>query len=123
MSSVISAIKNTVPLSQFNRGLAGKIFADVKANGSKVVMKNNTAEVVLVSPDEYVETMDALNDYLLLTMAVKHMESYDPSNVITEAEMRKRLGITQEELDSIGESKLIFLTPDFLIFAKLETFS
>ena len=66
-------------------------------------MKNNTAEIVLVSPDEYVETMDALNDYLLLTMAVKHMESYDPSNVITEAEMRKRLDITQKELDSIGE--------------------
>ena len=103
MSSVISAIKNTVPLSQFNRGLTGKIFADVKSHASKVVMKNNTAEVVLISPDEYVKTMDALNDYLLLTMAVKRMESYDPSNVITEAEMRKRLGITQEELDSIGE--------------------
>ena len=103
MSSVISAIKNTVPLSQFNRGLAGKIFTDVKSHGSKVVMKNHTAEVVLVSPDEYVETIDALNDYLLLTMAVKRMESYDHSNVITEAEMRKRLGITQEELDSIEE--------------------
>ena len=103
MSSVISAIKNTVPLSHFNRGLAGKIFADVKSNGSKVVMKNNTAEVVIVPPDEYIETMDALNDYLLLTMAVKRMENYDPSNVITEAEMRKRIGITQEELDSIDE--------------------
>ena len=103
MSSVVSAIKNTIPLSQFNRGLAGKIFADVKANGSKVVMKNNTAEVVLVPPDEYIETMDALNDYLLLTMAVKRMENYEPSDVITESEMRKRLGITQEELDSIGE--------------------
>ena len=103
MSSVVSAIKDTIPLSQFNRGLAGKIFADVKANGSKVVMKNNAAEVVLVPPDEYIETMDALNDYLLLTMAVKRMENYEPSDVITESEMRKRLGITQEELDSIGE--------------------
>ena len=36
-------------------------------------------------------------------MAVKRMENYDPSNVITEAEMRKRLGITQEELGSLGE--------------------
>ena len=47
--------------------------------------------------------MDALNDYLLLTIAVKRMESYDPSNVFTETEMRKRLDITQKELDSIGE--------------------
>ena len=105
MSSVVSAIKNTVPISQFNCGLAEKIFADVKVNGSKVVMKNNRAEAVLVPPDEYIEIMDGLNDYLLLTMAVKRMENYASSNsrLITETEMRKILNITQEDLDSIGE--------------------
>ena len=30
MASVASAITNTVPISQFNRGLAGKIFDEVK---------------------------------------------------------------------------------------------
>lgn len=103
MSSVISAIKNTVPLSQFNRGLAGKIFSDVKTHSAKVVMKNNSAEVVLISPDEYLEIMDALNDYMLLTMAVKRMENYDPSQIITESEMEKRLNITQEDLNSVSE--------------------
>ena len=103
MSSVISAVTKTVPISQFNRGRAGQIFSEVKASGSKVVMKNNTAEVVLVSPDEYVEIMDALNDYLLLSMAVERMSDYDPASLITEEEMDRRLGITQEELDAIGE--------------------
>ena len=106
MSSVVSAIKDTIPLSHFNRGMAGKIFSEVKTHGSKVVMKNNNPEVVLVPPDEYLEITDALNDYLLLTMAVKRMESYDPLKVITEAEMDKRLGITQEDLDSIGEVEI-----------------
>lgn len=41
MASVMSAITNTVPITQFNRGLAGKIFEDVKQCGAKVVMKNN----------------------------------------------------------------------------------
>ena len=50
MASVMSAIKNTVPISQFNRGLSGKIFEDVKQSGSKVVRKNNVAECVLMSP-------------------------------------------------------------------------
>lgn len=59
MSSVISAIKNTVP-----------------------------------------------NDYMLLTMAVKRMENYIPSEVITEAEMQRRLNITQEDLDSICEVEI-----------------
>ena len=103
MSSVISAIEKTVPISQFNRGLAGQIFSDVKNNGSKVVMKNNVAEAVLVSPDEYVEIMDTINDYLLLTLAVERMSSYDPDTLISEEEMDERLGISQEELDSVGE--------------------
>ena len=103
MSSVVSAINKTVPISQFNRGQAGQIFSDVKNHGAKVVMKNNAAEVVLISPDEYVEIMDTLNDYLLLTMAVERMPNYDQSALISEEEMDKRLGITQEDLDSIDE--------------------
>ena len=103
MSSVVSAVRNTVPISQFNRGLAGQIFNDVKTNGPKVVMKNNTAEVVLLPPDEYVQIMDDLNDYLLLTMAVERTSSYDPSTLVSEEDVDRRLGITQEELDRIGE--------------------
>ena len=61
MASVISAIKNTVPISLFNRGQAGKIFEDVRKSGAKVVMKNNVAECVLLSPEEYVRLMDAVN--------------------------------------------------------------
>ena len=103
MPTVLSAIKKTVPISQFNRGLAGQIFSDVKASGSKVVMKNNVAEVVLVPPDEYVEIMDTINDYLLLTMAVERMSSYNPDTLISEEEMDKHLGITQDELDAVPE--------------------
>ena len=44
MPSVVSAIRDTVPITQFNRGLAGQIFEDVKTHGAKVVMKNNSAE-------------------------------------------------------------------------------
>ena len=103
MPTVLSAIEKTVPISQFNRGLAGQIFSDVKASGSKVVMKNNVAEVVLVPPDEYVEIMDTINDYLLLTMAVERMSSYDPDTLISEEDMDKKLSITQEELDAAPE--------------------
>ena len=103
MQSVVSAINRTVPISQFNRGLAGKIFSEVKKNGPKVVMKNNEAEVVLLPPDQYVELMDRLNDYELLSLALERMEHYDPSALISEEEMDHRLGISQEDLDSVGE--------------------
>lgn len=103
MQSVTSAINRTVPISQFNRGLAGQIFSDVKKTGPKVVMKNNEAEVVLLPPDQYVELMDILNDYELLSIAMERMEHYDPSALISEDEMDHELAITQEEYDSVGE--------------------
>ena len=103
MQSVVSAINRTVPISQFNRGLAGQIFSDVKKTGAKVVIKNNVPEAVILPPNQYVELMDMLNDYELLSIAVERMEHFDPSTLISEEEMDRELGITQEEFDSVGE--------------------
>ena len=77
MTNVISAITNTVPITQFNRGYAGKIFEEVKRSGAKVVMKNNAAECILLSPDEYVKIMDELNDMRLLTIVNQRMLNSD----------------------------------------------
>jgi len=103
MASVVSAIRNTVPITQFNRGFAGQIFEDVKAHGAKVVMKNNAAECVLLSPDEYVRLMDELNDARLLALATERMANVDPATLIPEEKVWNRLGITDEDLDAVGE--------------------
>ena len=103
VQSVVSAIQNSIPISQFDHGLAEKIFSDVKSTGPKVVMKNNEAEAVLLSPDQYVQLMDLLNDYELLSLAEERMSHYDPSTLISEEEMDRELGITQEEFDAVGE--------------------
>lgn len=106
MSSVMSAITNTIPISLFNRGLAGKIFEEVKQYGAKVVMKNNTAECVLLSPDEYVRLMDEVNNARLLTIATERMAHYDPDTVISGDEMNRRLGITEEDLAGYEEVEI-----------------
>ena len=103
MASVVSAITNTVPITQFNRGLAGKIFEDVKRSGAKVVMKNNAAECVLLSPEEYVRLMDEVNDARLLAVATERMAHYDPSALISEEEMNRRLGVTAADLADFDE--------------------
>jgi len=103
MASVVSAIRNTVPITQFNRGLAGQIFEDVKANGAKVVMKNNAAECVLLPPDEYVRIMDELDNARLLSLALERIANSDPAALIPEKEVWERLGITEEDLDAVGE--------------------
>lgn len=48
MASVMRVITNTVPITQFHRGLAGKIFDEVNQCGAKIVMKNSAAECVLI---------------------------------------------------------------------------
>lgn len=103
MTSVVSAIRNTIPITQFNRGYAGQIFEDVKVHGAKVVMKNNTAECVLLSPDEYVRLMDELNDARFLVLAAERLANFDPAALIPEEKVWDRLGITDEELDAAGE--------------------
>lgn len=98
MASVISAIKNTVPISLFNRGQAGKIFEDVRKNGAKVVMKNNVAECVLLSPEEYVRLMDAVNDAKLEALAAERLAHYDPKTLVSWDEMMQELGLTEDDL-------------------------
>ena len=103
MINIASAIRDTIPISLFNRGLAGKIFEEVKQCGAKVVMKNNAAECVLISPDEYIRLMDEVNDARLLSIATERMGEYDPSSVVDADSLYKNLGITQGDLEAIGE--------------------
>ena len=103
MESVISAIRNTISISLFNKGMAGKIFEEVKKTGPKVVMKNNNAECVLLSPEEYASLIDEINDAKLLALALQRLQNYDPSNVVPVEAIDKKFGITPEMLSSIGE--------------------
>lgn len=103
MASVASAIENTVSISLFNRGLAGKIFSEVKACGAKVVMKNNTAECVLLSPEEYIRLMDEVNDARLLALAAERLSCLDTAELISQEELDKKFGITPEDLEEGSE--------------------
>ena len=98
MPDMTNVITNTISISLFNRGLAGKVFEDVKRSGAKVVIKNNAPECVLLSPDEYVKLMDEVNDARLLALATERMVNFDASSVIPEAEALKELGITADAL-------------------------
>ena len=103
--SLRSAIQNSVPISNFNKGMAGKIFADVRRNGPKVVIKNNTPECVLMSPEEYISLLDELDDMRLLAMA-KDRISHTSGKTITHEEIMKKYGISQEELDSMEDVEI-----------------
>ena len=99
MTDMTNAITNTVPISMFNRGLAGQIFEAVRASGAKVVMKNNAAECVLLSPEEYVRLMDELNDARLYALAAERLNGLDMETTLSEEEVLDKLGISAEMLE------------------------
>ncbi|MBR5319178.1 MAG: type II toxin-antitoxin system Phd/YefM family antitoxin [Peptococcaceae bacterium] len=103
MNSIRGAIENTISISLFNRGLAGKIFEDVRRCGAKVVMKNNTAECVLMSPEEYLRLMDEVNDARLLAMATERMAHFDAGTLISQEEVDQEFGFTAADYEKSGE--------------------
>lgn len=106
MSSVVSAIRNTVSITQFNRGLAGKIFDEVRRSGPKVVIKNNQPEAVILSPEEYLRLQDQLEDLELLNLATERMRHADPATYISQEEIDREFGFTPEELAAVGEVEI-----------------
>jgi len=106
MMNIASAIRDTIPISLFNRGFAGKIFEDVKQSGAKVVMKNNAAECVLLSPEEYLRLIDEVNDARLLSIATDRMANFNPASTIPADDLYRDLGISREDMDAIGEVEI-----------------
>lgn len=106
MTDITAALKRTVSISLFNRGFAGKIFEEVKKNGAKVVMKNNSPECVLLSPEEYIKLMDEINDARLLAAATERMQNFNHEALIDGDKVCRELGITSEDLDGFDEVEI-----------------
>jgi len=66
-------LNSLVPISRFNKGEANKIFEEVHETGFKIVLKNNTPACVLISPENYEQMLNIIEDYKLLVEAEKRM--------------------------------------------------
>ena len=99
--SVREVMKSIVPITRFNKGEASRIFEEVAASGTKIVMKNNKPACVLMSPDKYEALMETLADYALLEEAQARMEHFNPAESLSREEVMDSLDITQEDLDGV----------------------
>ena len=50
--------------------------------------------------------MDELNDARLLAVASERMAHFDPSTLISEEEMNRRLGVTEDDLAGFDEVEI-----------------
>lgn len=107
----IKQISNrTVSISDFNRGLAGRIFDDVKSNGSKVVLKNNTPECVLLSPEEYSRLMDEVEDARDLMLAKSRLESMNEIDLISKEDIENAFNMNFDDIEPLSEDEFEWRT-------------
>jgi PHD/YefM family antitoxin component YafN of YafNO toxin-antitoxin module len=91
-------MKSYIPISQFNKGEAGKIFRDLQEDGIKIVLKNNTPTGVLLSPKEFDKINEMLEDYALLMEAQERMNDVAESDFISAETVMQQLGVSEKEL-------------------------
>ena len=100
-------LKNMVSITELNKGKASKIIEEVKKTGYKVILKNNSPEAVLITPEQFEELISLREEILDMTLgmeALKRMSNFNAEKTISHEDILGELGISQDELDDIEVS-------------------
>ena len=106
MDHTANILKSLVPITQFNRGQASRIFDRLRTERQLVVLKNNQPTAVILSPEEYTRLTEAEEDYQLLLLARERLAGDNLKNAIPEQDVLSGLGITEEEIAQAEDVEL-----------------
>ena len=95
-------LQSLVPISQFNKGQASRIFDRLHTEPQIVVLKNNQPSAVILSPEEYSRLMEIEEDYMLL-MEAKERLAKPSSEYVPMDKVLSDLKISEEELEDESE--------------------
>lgn len=95
-----------IPITQFNRGQASRIFDRLRSEPELVVLKNNQPSAVILSPDEYTRLAEIEENYLLLLEATKRLAANEGKSAIPAADVMKHFGITDADLEEVEELEI-----------------
>ncbi len=90
--------EQAVSINEFDKGSAAHVFDDLSKTGLKVIVKDDVPEAVILSPERYVSLIDEISDVRLLALATERMKRYDPSQTRSFAEIKKKYGVTDDDL-------------------------
>ena len=101
-----TALRSFVPISQFNKGQAAKIFERLKTEQRLMVLKNNAPAAVILSPEEYYRITEYEFDQELLHVARERMQGNWESTCIPFDQVLEESGITLEMIDAAEELEI-----------------
>lgn len=103
MASTSNLLQCLIPISQFNKGQAAKIFDRLHSEKELIVLKNNQPSAIILSPEEYTRLTEIEEDYFLLLEANKRMESSKGKAPVSFESVMNNLGISKEELSDMED--------------------
>jgi len=105
MQNATNILNSLVPITQFNKGKASKIFDRVKTERQLVVLKNNAPSAIILSPEEYERLSEIEENYYLLSLAESRLNNNSAKSISADEFMRE-LGITQEDVDNAEDVEI-----------------
>ena len=93
-------MRSFVPVTQFNKGKASQIFDRLYKENRLIVLKNNQPSAIILSPEEYERLSEIEKDYFLIVEAHSRLERNAGKSVLSETQVMKDLGITEEEIQN-----------------------
>lgn len=99
MAVAANILQRLVPISQFNKGQASKIFDRLHSEKELIVLKNNQPSAIILSPEEYERLTEIEEDYYLLLEANKRLEENGTKDTIPITSVLQDLGISEKEIE------------------------
>lgn len=98
-----NVLNSLVPITQFNKGQASKIFDRVKSEKQIFVIKNNVPTAVILSTDEYFKMKNELEDLMDFKFASERIKSCKRDSWVSDKDAMRILGLTQADVDSADD--------------------
>ena len=103
MAIAADLLHSLVPISQFNKGQAAKIFDRLHSEKELIVLKNNQPSAIILSPEEYTRLTEIEEDYFLLLEANKRLEDNGNNKTLSFNTVMNHLGISEDELSDMED--------------------
>lgn len=106
MTQTAHFLNKLVPITQFNRGQASKIFDRLQIEDQLVVLKNNQPTAVILSPEEFARLSEIEEDYAFLLDAANRLEKNGDRPTISMRQVMQEFGISEQDLINTDEVEI-----------------
>lgn len=98
MVKTTELLKSLVPITQFNRGQASRIFDRLHTEPQLIVLKNNQPSAVILSPMEYERLAEIEEEYNLLMEANRRLAQSADKPTYSFSEVLSEFDISEQDL-------------------------